>query len=107
MIWTEAKQLPCIFGVTDQFIDCMWALNATAHLLYYTNKYGKNICQRKSKYQHAECNIVRELFVCQLHLYIVALIFGVTDQFIDCMWALNATAHLLYYTQQTNIQWEI
>jgi hypothetical protein len=34
-------------------------------------------------------------------------IFGVTDQFIDCTWALNATAHLIYYTQQTNIQWDI
>jgi len=34
-------------------------------------------------------------------------IFGVTDQFIDCMLALNAMAHLLYYTQQTNIQWDI
>jgi hypothetical protein len=33
----------------------------------------KIFAKENKKNQHAECNIVRELFVCQLHLYIVAL----------------------------------
>ena len=33
--------------------------------------------------------------------------FWSVDQFIDYMLALDAMAHLLYYTQQTKIQWDI